>query len=590
MLLLFVFPAAAADTTHDITVGSQEQIAAQFSQQELEFIAAKKSVVMCTDPNWMPYEKFDTNGYYIGVAADYHKTISRITGLEYKFLRTASWPETLEKAKAGECDILSILNATPERNKYLDFSDSYIESPSVFVTRESDKFINGITDLNGKTLAIVKGYMVDELIRVNHPEISRIYADSIPEALAMVSKGKAFATVGSLLEMSYNIRQLGMLNLKITGDAKFGYELRIGVRKGDALLLSVMNKALQSITKEERDRILNKWISIKYQKSYDYSFIWKIVAVFSVLFLIFAGRMHLTSKYNCKLLLLNKDLTEAKLALENINKNLEAKVALETSKRLENERLLMQQSKLAAMGDMIGAIAHQWRQPLNAIGLLVQDLEDAYDSETFNGELLKESVHSSMKIITQMSATIDDFSNFFRPDKNMECFRLCVVISEIAGIFTPQLSSHGISIDLRCMDSDLNSLLHKDSTSFSCCSSMRVKGYPNEFKHVIMNLVKNAMDAHDSTKKDKKFLKISIRTDSDQFAVIQLQDNAGGIDKSVASRIFEPYFSTKEEGKGVGIGLYMSRQIVNNMNGKIWFETSEEGTSFFIKLRICDSE
>lgn len=587
---IFVFtltsPAHSDEEFYDIGLSDTSQHSLlDLSEEERSYIADKKTIIICTDPDWMPYEKFDGDGKYIGVSADYHRIISEMTGLGYVFLYTDSWSDTIKKAKAGECDILSILNQTPDRSTFLEFTSSFIKSPSVFVTRERDKFINGIGDLRGQTLAIVQGYMVDEIIRDNHPEINRIYAKNIAEALQMVSRGKAFATVGSLLEISYNIRQIGALNLKITGDAKFGYELKIGVRKGETTLLSIMNKALGAISKEERDSILNKWISIKYQQSYDYSLIWKILFVFALLIFLIAGRVIITSKYNKKLIALNKDLREAKNELEEVNKTLEKRIAEETSRRLDNERLMMQQSKLAAMGDMIGAIAHQWRQPLSAVGLLVQDIEDAYESDSLTRQQLKETVADAMGIILQMSETINDFSNFFRPDKNKECFLLSKSVGDACTMFMPQLASHNIRLILKCLDKDLTDEISTDS-SFDCCSHISVKGYPNEFRHVLINLLKNAMDAVNSENPPEKKITIRILSDG-RHATVCVEDTGGGISEEVAPRVFEPYFTTKQQGKGVGIGLYMSRQIIDNMDGKMWFENTGEGTVFFIKLEMC---
>ncbi|PLX68033.1 MAG: hypothetical protein C0603_07945 [Denitrovibrio sp.] len=569
--LLFATISFAHDFSHDHpTTISKPKI--NFSQEERDYIEKKKTIVMCTDPNWMPYEKFDKNGVYTGIAADYHDIISHYTGLDYIIVHTKTWPETLALAKAGDCDLLSILNSTPERTKYLNFTDEFIDSPSIFVTRERDKFINGIDDLKGKTLAIVKGYMIDELIKANHPSIKRIYADNIPEALKMVSEGKAFATAGSLLEMSYNISTSGMLNLKITGDAKYDYKLKVGVKKSDLILLSIMQKTLASISKVQRGQILNNWVSINYQQNQNHKYLWKIIIIFSIILVIIGAKNIVTAKYNNKLI--------------NLNKKLELKVVEEATKRIENERLLMQQSKHAAMGDMIGAIAHQWRQPLNAVGLIVQDTEDAYETGTLSKDLLKDNVAKTMALILQMSNTIDDFSNFFKPNKDLENFRICMIISEVSNMFLPQMKSHGIKLLLSCTDMKLDNNVYNSNSNFDCCHSVVVEGYPNEFKHVVLNILKNAMDAFDESTKKDKTINVYIDIANDGFAVLKISDNGGGIREEIKHRIFEPYFTTKADNKGVGIGLYMSKQIIQNMGGDMWFENIDDGAAFFIKLKV----
>ncbi len=183
LLLTFLFSPSvifAHDVYEQMSRDKMYEVAPPYSQEEITYIDHKKTITVCIDPNWMPYEMINEKGSYVGIAADYHKLLSQITGLEYNILRTKTWFETLEKAKAGECDIVSILNQTTERTNYLNFTGPFIDSPSIFVTRERDKFINGIDDLHGKTLAIVRGgYMIDELLKNNHPEIKRLYADNI---------------------------------------------------------------------------------------------------------------------------------------------------------------------------------------------------------------------------------------------------------------------------------------------------------------------------------------------------------------------------------------------------------------------------
>lgn len=587
ILLLIVSFSAYADY-EKINFHKSHYISAEkkpdFTAEELKYINEKKIIKMCIDPDWMPYEKIDDVAGYTGIGSDYHSIISEMTGLEYVIIKTKSWTETLDLAKQGYCDILSILNQTPERDKYLDFTQSYIESPTIFVTRSRDKFINGIDDLNDKTLALVEGYKIDEIIREQYPHITRIIVPNIKEALKLVSRGKAFATAGSLLEMSYTIRNEGMLNLKITGDAKFGYELRIGVKKGDKILLSLMNKALQNISKQDRDKILSKWISINYQKSYDYGVLWKFFAGFLMIFILIAVRYLITSKYNKKLLALNVDLTKAKLELEEANKNLELRVTDETAKRVENERILMQQSKLAAMGDMMGAIAHQWRQPLTAIGMYIQDIEDADHCGELSSEYLRSVVNDSMIMIKQMSNTINDFSNFFKPDKEKVCFNLCERVFDTVMMFKPQMDSHGVALILIKEGEEVtpdNIIL---GMKFDCNVNVKVSGYPNELQHVVLNLIKNSMDVLIEKNIQKKKICIALNV-YDETMHLSFSDNGGGIDETIKDRIFEPYFTTKEEGKGVGIGLYMSKKIIENMGGKLFFKNSKEGAVFVIELK-----
>ena len=267
------------------------------------------------------------------------------------------------------------------------------------------------------------------------------------------------------------------------------------------------------------------------------------------------------------------ELREKREELEFLNKNLEGKVTEEIEKRRSNEQILIQQSKLAAMGEMIGAIAHQWRQPLNALGLLIQDVQDAYDFDELNDAYIADMVRKSMTQVNFMSKTIDDFRNFFRKDKEKQDFYIYKSIEDVLALIASQLESHMILIKFEC-DEELKELT--------------INGYKNEFKQVILNLIANAKDAlveHVEAGFRSKYEHGIINLHMEKLdgkLLVTVQDDAAGIPEDILERIFEPYYTTKEEGKGTGIGLYMSRTIIEtNMGGKLCVENVEGGGAKF---------
>lgn len=273
------------------------------------------------------------------------------------------------------------------------------------------------------------------------------------------------------------------------------------------------------------------------------------------------------------------DITELKQMEEKLrvlNISLEKKVQEELDKRRKNEQLLIQQSKLAAMGEMIGAIAHQWRQPLNNLGFIVQDIEDAYEYGELDSSYIKNSVQLSMEQVQFMSRTIDDFRNFFRPSEGRVTFNAVNAIKEVIRLISPQIEHNFITIELDCYS----------------CESLSFMGYHTEFMQVIVNLINNAKDAILERKKQNLAInyngEILISTYEKADTInISIADNGGGIPETIIDRIFEPYFTTKEEGKGTGIGLYMSKVIIeNNMNGKIYVENVDDGAMFNITLPL----
>jgi PAS domain S-box-containing protein len=267
----------------------------------------------------------------------------------------------------------------------------------------------------------------------------------------------------------------------------------------------------------------------------------------------------------------NTDISAQKIAedeLIKINEHLSKLVEEETAKRIEKDKLLIQQSKLATMGEMIGAIGHQWRQPLNSLGLMIQDTLFAYKYGEMDEEYLKNFKEHAMETIQTMSKTIDDFKNFFSPNKKEEQFFLEDAIAQTIKILDAQLKNNSIEV---IFDKDS---IHKHP--YVC--------YKNELNQVILNILANAKDALIEKKPQTPFIKIDVECVGDGCE-IAIEDSAGGIPSEIIEKVFEPYFTTKEEGKGTGIGLYMSKDIVDeHLGGKISVENSENGARFTIWL------
>lgn len=264
------------------------------------------------------------------------------------------------------------------------------------------------------------------------------------------------------------------------------------------------------------------------------------------------------------------DLSERKAVekkLEDINKNLTGLVKKETQKNREKEAILIKQSRQAAMGEMIANIAHQWRQPLNMLAIAVQDVKMAWDYGEVNKEYINNMVFASMKQINYMSHTIDDFRKFFKPDTNKSVFNLKNAVSRVCELVSAALKAHNTEL---CVEIDDN---------------ISVYGYENELLQVFLNIINNSKDAAIENNIASPKITISATERSDGYA-IYIQDNAGGIKQEIIDKIFDPYFTTKEPGKGTGIGLYMAKTIIeNNMEGKINVENIDDGARFVIELR-----
>ena len=270
-----------------------------------------------------------------------------------------------------------------------------------------------------------------------------------------------------------------------------------------------------------------------------------------------------------------RKLREQSAELKALNANLEHRVATEIDQRRSQDQLLIQQSRLAAMGEMIGAIAHQWRQPLNVIGIEVQELEDLHLFGELNQQNIREKIERTMRQIDFMSDTINDFRNFFRPAKERVTFDVIQAIREVTGIVSAQFYHN--HIHLQFPETEI-----KEKTFF-------VSGYPNEFKQVLVNILNNAKDAILEKRADPADTfqgSVEITVTGDGHSVtLRFRDNGPGIPEETLERIFDPYFTTKDKKQGTGIGLYMSKMIIEkNMGGAISAKNGEKGAEFSITL------
>lgn len=264
-----------------------------------------------------------------------------------------------------------------------------------------------------------------------------------------------------------------------------------------------------------------------------------------------------------EILMITSDITEDIKYQDKLKKQVE----IEVSKRTEQHEIMCHQSRLAAIGEMIDSIAHQWRQPLNSLGIIVQGLRHISSQEKIDVGFLKEIESEMMQKLNYMSQTIDDFSVFFRISKEKESFNILQSIEDAIRLIDIQLKNYNIVVNIT-----------KDESI-----DMVVLGFANEFRQVMLNMIHNAMMAIVSNNVEKGKIEVSI-TRTKKNLKIEVVDNGGGISKDDMPKIFNPYFTTKE--KGSGIGLYMSKVIIeNHMNGLLMAENYSDGAKFSILLK-----
>jgi len=240
------------------------------------------------------------------------------------------------------------------------------------------------------------------------------------------------------------------------------------------------------------------------------------------------------------------------------------------ARRMEHERLLVHQSRLAAMGEMVGNIAHQWRQPLNALAMTLGNIKDARQYGQLTDDYLDASIGQGNAHIQRMSSTITDFIDYFRPEKAPRIFSLREQIRSALKLAGASLGRHGISVEVA-----------EGPEVFAW-------GHANEFAQVLMNLMVNASDAIRSTGAPSGVIRFDLVAEGN-LARLRVADDGGGIRTEPIERIFEPYFTDKPTG--TGLGLYMSRMILEqNMHGTLAVRNIPGGAEFTITLPLAEQD
>ena len=291
----------------------------------------------------------------------------------------------------------------------------------------------------------------------------------------------------------------------------------------------------------------------KTDEIYNNTFEWIVIGTVGTI--TFAGLLAIVILKNIRVLHgeLERRVNEKTKELQDLNKSLELRIKEEVEESRKKDEIMFRQSRYAALGEMIGNIAHQWRQPLNALLLIIQSFQTKrMMGMELSDEFIDSQVQEGLLLANNMSKTIDDFRNFFNPNKEKVLFSLKNVALQSIEILKNYYKKEGVSINL---------ISYED---------IKIWGYPNEFSQVLINLFSNSKDALVENEVDNKMIEVIIQKTDDDRALVEVVDNGGGIEDDVLERMFEPYFTTKHKSSGTGIGLYMSKQIIEKqMNGEI---------------------
>ena len=630
------------------------------TKAENKYLQDKEELTLCIKEDTYPFIMYKDK-QATGVSVDFLKIISEKINTDINFIKIHSDIKKFDTIELEKCDIISIvITTTSNHPSSIISSKPYIYDDIVIATHNKTPYISNLSSLNEKVGIPSYSLKLIEYVKTQYPNINLVYQNKLD--LEEIIDEKLYGIIYPSLTLTNKIATNYFNDLKImTKLSKNKLGFGFGIAQADTLLLSILNKSLDSISQEEKDNITNRWRSVKVEKHIDMELIYNISILLGFILIIITFIIWLLRKTNKKLnkilngtieaiaifkegkltyankqllnlygyeslseikgkipldfivpqyreivkknfkkrtveyetIMIRKDgttfssivkgnnigknkrmasvidislLKNTQKSLEDLNKSLESRVKKEISKSQQYQAQMFHQSRLAQMGEMISMIAHQWRQPLNNLSLLTQTIAFKYERGKLNDALIKEFNTNTREQIFQMSKTIDDFRNFFKPNNHKDIFNIDNIIYHSLKMVNPIFEQHSIKVDYN----------HK--------KEVNIFGFDNELGQVLINIFNNAKDALMENRVKDKVLKITVE-EKHHLVTIKIQDNAGGIPQEHIKKIFDPYFSTKSEKNGTGLGLYMSKMIIeDHMDGELNVINDTQGAVFEIKL------
>lgn len=534
-----------------------------FTETENRYLKNLEVLNVCINPKDLEYN---------GILTDYLELIKEKIDLKYQYIDAYNLNQAFIYLKENRCNVVASVENSQKLPNNIYLSKSYVDIPLVIATKKDVTFISDIKYLKNQKIGVIKNAIFMNSIKNKYPNANLIEVKSVQDGLKKVKKEELFAFIGTITNISKEIEDNYITNLKISGKIDEKLSLSLATLSEKPIMANILDKLLRLVSKHERQKIINKWILIEYEKNFDYSFIVKIVFVVVLIFFALLYRQLLLNKLNKTLKIKVKYKTKQ---LQRLNKDLEEKIKKEVENSRKKDKLLSQQIKMVAMGEMLENVAHQWRQPLSVISTTATGIKMQKENKILTDKFLLESMDSINETSQYLSKTLEDFRRYYKPNKEIIEFDIKDVYNKSFKIIDSKYKSLNIKII-----EDI-----KNVTLF---------GLDSELMQSIMNIINNAKDVLENRKLDKKYIFIDIFK-RNEFLIILIRDNAGGIDSKIINRVFEPYFTTKHKSQGTGVGLYMCKEIIEkHMYGEISVENLEysyrgmdlKGAQFKIKIPL----
>lgn len=510
----------------------------KLTNNELNYLESKKKLRVCINNHEMPYEGI-VKGKYIGIIADYIKYFEKKIGIPIEII---SMPKNKRSPKY--CDMVPV-----KESLFQAATQAFLVEKLVIVTDTEKVFVDDFKNIENETF-VVTSPLIAKKLKMKYPNIKLLESKTITGALQRVNNGEAFGFIDTKLNSAFYIQQSFIGELKISGtldsDLTTSYSMTI-VDKNDTHIKGIMDKTILTLNEEQHNKIQNQWISVKYERNFNSKLSWGITSFILLLTLFLLYRNFL--------------ITQQRKKLKALNATLDQRIKKEVAISRKKDKILFQQAKSASMGEMINHISHQWRQPLSIINGLVISLDIFFKKGTLDYECLDKTLLQIEEQTDYMSKTIENFRDYFRPDKKYEEFHISEAVENVLKLMQPLLDQNNIDIEINKIDDKV------------------IKGYFGEYVQVIIVILMNAKDALLDRKIKNPKITITIN------GTLQIADNAQGIKEYLIGQIFEPFFTTKSKHEGTGVGLHMAKLLIeNSMHGELSVKNGEEGAIFTMTL------
>lgn len=515
----------------------------ELTRREHEWLSENPTIKIAGDPDWPPNSMYDQDSNYVGILADLWKIISDMSGINFVRVRSNNWSETLNMMKLGEIDIIDGVSETPERSKFMNFSDVLFTSQVVIIGRNDQDFVDGLKKIGKLKLGVQEGTSEIELIKRDFPELELCYYTDPDQAYNDLVSKKIDLYLRHYSEFQYTKKEKMLTALKVVGVTEFSRDYKIGVSKYKRELLSIINKSIAKITIEERNAIFEKWHGLD-GNLIDYSLVWKVVLIsLIVLVVIFYW-----------------------------NRRLSHEIALrkKTEEQLRNAKLVAEKAT-NAKSEFLANMSHEIRTPMNAIIGFTELMEK---TPLTNQQLSYIStIRSGGDTLLGLINDILDLSKIEANKMELiySSFNIRSTIFEVEQFFKNEITRKGLELLINYSDKIPKNIILDEG----------------RLRQILFNLISNAIKFTNSGSIVIDIEFIEINTGKNDLIFV-IEDSGIGIKEEYLANIFEPFeqvgdMKLKRITKGTGLGLTITKKLIEMMNGSIFVESKlGVGTKFKI--------